>query len=436
MIIEKVYNIMSEIQSESGRNAKKDLLKKYEGDTDFREALEFLLNPYIVTGLSSKKMKKRFKASEIEEAVKDESISSLKSLVEYLKVNNTGRDIDVKRIQHFIASHNEDVGEFIYKLATKSLKLGITEKTVNEVYGEDTIPTFDVMLAEKYADKADSLTGKFYITQKLDGNRCIAIKEDGDVKFFTRKGQPISDMNELANEFKKLPDNMVYDGEVLIINKDNLPTDQLFRATQKVVRKDGEKKGLEFYVFDALPVSEFRKGKSKKTYEQRRNNLELIFNQFGDNELIHLLPVLYEGENKQMISVLMKFAEEKGWEGLMINSANGLYQTRRVADLLKVKEMKSADLLCIGLEEGTGRNKGRLGAILVEYKGGVTKVGSGFTDEEREKYWANNDDIVGNIVEVQYFEESKDEKTQQVSMRFPIFKTVRHDKGIDDIRYE
>src|SRR5690606_11904723 len=123
----------------------------------------------------------------------------------------------------------------------------------------------------------------------------------------------------------KLPVGWVFDGELLLANKDNLSSDDLFRATQKVVRKDGEKKDLEFYIFDALPLSEFQDGKSKKTYEQRRNTLELTLGaplEDKEIECINLLPILYEGNDKNMIAVIMKYAEEKGWEGLMVNTAD------------------------------------------------------------------------------------------------------------------
>src|SRR5690606_25281077 len=194
-------------------------------------------------------------------------IKSIEELIAYLKKNNSGRDLDIAIINSFIKSiDDEDTKEVVKQIVTKDLKVGITEKTINKVYGKGEIPSFGVMLAESYAKKEDKVKGKFYITLKLDGNRCVAINEEDGVKFFTRKGQPIQGMIELENQFKKLPKGIVYDGELLLTNKDNLPSDELFRATQKVVRKDGEKKDLEFHVFDSISVKEFYDGKSKKTY--------------------------------------------------------------------------------------------------------------------------------------------------------------------------
>ncbi len=437
MSIEKVYKIMTQLENESSRTGKEKILKDNEGDTDFCEALEFLLNPYIVTGVSTKKIGKRFKISEMEEAYNQKPITDFKSLMKYLKENNTGKDVDIKRVQHFIINQPENFRAFLFKFVTKDLKLGISEKTVNKIYGKNTIPSFAVMLAESYEKKKDKVKGKFYITLKLDGNRCIAIVENGIAKFFSRKGQQIEGMIHLEQQFETLPDG-VYDGELLLINKDDLPSDELFRATQKVVRKDGIKTELEFHIFDTLTVSEFKNGKSKKTYEQRRNTLDMVISKHIENcENINILPILYEGEDKDMIPIYANAVEREGFEGIMINTADGLYQSKRVSDLLKVKSMKSADLLVVSFDKAIdGQFKGLLSRVNVEYKGSLVGVGSGFTIEQRKHFTDNPDDIIGKIIEVQYFEESQDEKTGQPSLRFPVFKGIRHDKTIEDIRYE
>lgn len=435
MDTKRIYDIFTEIMNESGKNAKEQILKKYEGDMEFREALTFLLNPFIVTGISTKKMKKKIKLNEL---LTEPYLIDLKSVMDYILKNNSGKDVNILNLQSF-ANRQEtpELQEFIRKFITKDLKLGISEKTVNKVYGKGTIPSFAVMLAESFEKKHDKVKGKFYVTLKLDGNRCVAIKEDDIVKFYTRKGQPIEDMTELSEHFKPLPNGYVFDGELLLVNKDNLPSDELFRATQKVVRKDGEKKNLEFYMFDAVTISEFKDGKSKRTYEQRRNTLDTVFEPLTEaSELLHVLPVIYKGKDKSIIPTLMKHVEERNFEGVMINTASGLYQTKRTTDLLKVKTMKTADLLVMSIEKAIdGQFEGLMSRVNVEYKGTLCGVGSGFTLEQRKHFIDNPDDIVGKIIEVQYFEESKDEKTGLPSLRFPIFKGIRHDKDIDDINY-
>lgn len=430
-IVKKINAIFRTIEETSAKTGKEAVLKAHKGDKEVLEALDFLLNPYIVTGISTKKINKDLSNLEVKGFISD-----FQGIINHLKKNNSGRDGDIKLIQNYI-SHldSEELQDFVRKFVTKTLKLGISEKTVNKIYGADTIPTFAVMLAESYAKKSDKITGEFYITLKLDGNRCVAIVDNG-VKFFTRKGQAIEGMTDLENQFVKLPTG-VYDGELLLENKDNLPSADLFRATQKVVRKDGEKKGLQFHIFDNLTLDEFKKGKSTRIYSQRRNYLDVVINSVVvySND-IFVLPIMYHGSDKSVIPAFASAVEAKGFEGIMINTADGLYQNKRVVDLQKVKSMKTADLLVMSIDKAIdGQFEGLLGRINVEYKGNLVGCGSGFTLEQRKYFIENPDEICGKIVEIQFFEESQDEKTGQPSLRFPVFKGIRDDKGVEDINY-
>ena len=120
----------------------------------------------------------------------------------------------------------------------------------------------------------------------------------------------------------------------------------------------------------------------------------------------------------------------------MLNTSGGFYRTKRTPDLLKVKKFHSADILCTGVFEGEGRLVGKLGGIYVDFRGNKVGVGSGFNDEQREYYWKNQDEIVGKIVEIKYFEESTNQKDDSISLRFPVFISVREEKGKEDINYD
>jgi DNA ligase-1 len=89
--------------------------------------------------------------------------------------------------------------------------------------------------------------------------------------------------------------------------------------------------------------------------------------------------------------------------------------------------MNTLDLEIVGYEEGSGRLAGTLGAILVEYKNNVVRVGSGFSDELRREIWKDRIFWFGRICEIQYFEETTNQNGG-ISLRFPVFKDVRTDK--------
>ncbi|UGO51029.1 DNA ligase, ATP-dependent [Bacillus phage vB_BanS_Nate] len=429
MQIEKIYEAFTSIQKAKGSTGKEQELKKYKGDKDVLNALDFLLNSFVTTGISTKKMNKKIsKNAEFKVPV------TFNGLLDYVKQNNTGRDYDLLVINEYIRS-NGDYEEFIKKVVTKDLKLGISAKTINKVFGKGTIPVFDVMLAHEFEEHGHKLKGKFFITLKLDGNRCLAVREGDSVKFFTRKGKPVLDMTDLEEQFLHLPSGYVYDGE-LLASKADTPSSELFSATQKATRKKGEKKDLDFHIFDMLPIAEFNEGKSKLTYEKRRAQLDVLHQHVNGQENIFILPVLYEGTNKEMITHFASWAIEHEHEGVMINSANGLYTATRTANLLKYKEFDSGDLLVVSVERAIdGQFEGLMGRVNVEFRGNLVGVGSGFSIAERREYIDNPDAIVGSIIEVRYFEETKDEKTGQPSMRFPTFKGIRDDKTVEDIRY-
>ncbi|UGO47982.1 ATP-dependent DNA ligase [Bacillus phage vB_BanS_Skywalker] len=432
-MLKKVYEAFTKIQSTSGSTAKEQELKKYKGDKDILNALDFLLNSFVTTGISTKKMNKKIV---LKGDFDYQPIQDFNHMLDYVKENNSGKDFTVHMIQEFAnKQETPELQEFVKKMITKDLKLGISAKTINKVFGKGTIPVFDVMLAHEFEEHAHKVTGKFFITIKLDGNRCLAVREGDGVKFFTRKGKPVLDMTELEEQFLKLPSGYVYDGE-LLASKADTPSSELFSATQKATRKKGEKKDLDFHIFDMLPIAEFSEGKSKLTYQKRRAQLDILQQHVIGQKNIHILPVLYEGTNKEMITHFASWAIENEHEGVMINTANGLYTATRTANLLKYKEFDSGDLLVVSVEKAIdGEFVGLMGRVNVEFRGNLVGVGSGFKVAERREYIDNPDAIVGKIIEVRYFEETKDEKTGQPSMRFPTFKGIRYDKGIEDIRY-
>ena len=104
------------------------------------------------------------------------------------------------------------------------------------------------------------------------------------------------------------------------------------------------------------------------------------------------------------------------------------WKNKRNNGILKVKSFKHADLLCIDVIEGEGKYKGTLGLIKCNYKGFELGVGSGFTDEQRDYYWNNKEEIIDKIVQIKYKCETKN-KQGGLSVQFPIFQTVRDDKS-------
>lgn len=395
----------------------------------------------IVTGISKKKLADPRGQKMVAGYT---AIDNYEELLNYLKHHNTGRLADVSTVNSMISNYqaeDPEIYEMLKGIVTKDIPLGVSAATLNKVYGKGFVPKFDVMKAQKFEDKYLGADGNLKVTHavttKLDGSRCLTILDDmGNPTFMARSGKPYEGLGEISSELDKLGwTDVVLDGELIAVNPDDLSAKELFAKTQKILRaKEENKTGLEYYIYDVIPLDEFKEGKSNFTYEVRRDELRLIQDEINLHGLktLKVLPVHFYTKDMERIQEKATEIVDAGGEGLMLNAINGYYVTKRTNQLLKVKKFHTVDLRCTGvLEEVRG---GSLGAIEVDYKGYTVKVGSGFSHEERKHFWEHPDVILGGIVEVGYFEETKNSKDDSLSLRFPTFKQLRLDK--DEVSYD
>ena len=464
---------VDEVQQNNSRNYKLEVLKKYKENENIKRYLDFIYNPYKITGISEGKLYK-------EVSMVVQGVTSMYELMDYLLVHNTGRDEDIAVIQQYKDTLDIDYYEIFDSVVTKSLSLGVDTLSINKCMG-DLIPVFNVQLANKYFDKPEVVEGKtFALTTKIDRGRIIAIKENGKVTFYTRQGQVYEGLVDLEKEMlEKLPDNICLDGEITLLDKGNLTSKDQYKETMKITRKKGEKHGVKMLVFDCMTAQEFRKQHCETPYLNRRWNLINIFMSGKDDEysewshlrdkelhripgfLTHIseaarheftfneraeflntlkfkyftiLPYLYVGNDTNEITKWLNYNIDHGEEGVMINILDAPYSFKRTSDLLKVKKMLDIDLEVVGYEEGSGNFSGMLGAFLVRYKeGNIVKVGSGFSKELRQEIWKNPDAYIGKIISVQYFEETVNQQGG-ISLRFPVYLDLRDssDKNTPD----
>jgi DNA ligase-1 len=422
-------DFVKEITSSNSRKHKQEVLQKYSQDVVILTYLQFAFNPYITFGISTKKLYKTVGASRID------YLNSIFELLEYLKVHNTGTDQDISICQEIlnnVACYDREAADLLEKLICKDLSIGCDAKTINSVI-PGLIPTFSVQLAEKYFEKPERVEGQeFALTTKIDGGRIIAIKENGQVSFFTRAGQKYEGLVDLERELaESFPDGVCLDGEITLFENAGIPSKEAYKQTMKITRADGPKTGVKMLVFDALYADEFKRQECNRSWDCRRDSLERLFERVKPT-YFELLPILYRGTDTSMITKYLDEAIAQNEEGVMINICNAEYMFKRTTALLKVKKMSTVDLEIMGYEEGSGRLSGTLGAILVRYKGGnIVKVGSGFSDGLRDLIWENQADYLGVICEIQYFEETTN-ADGGTSLRFPIFKDFRPDKLTPD----
>ena len=163
--MEEVIKIFKKLQESSGKRLR-EILEENKDNELLKKVLWFVYNPYIVTGLSSKKINKM-----VNTQIKYAPAETIEEVFEYLQEHNTGTDIDIAYVLEFIQGKPDQ--EMYSQIFTKELKLGITSKTINKVF-PNLIPEFNVMLAEKYWDRMEELektNPDIIISQKLDRHK-------------------------------------------------------------------------------------------------------------------------------------------------------------------------------------------------------------------------------------------------------------------------
>ena len=421
--INEIVSIIEELRNTSSTNGKIQILKINADNLGLKELLELTYNPHKKYKLTEKSIWTGFPEVQTE--------NNLSELIEIL-ANNNITDYLRGRVANFLTQTDESIRDLYKCVLLKDLKIGVNASTINKVW-KGLIPTSETgvdikpMLASKF-DFDKPPKGEFAITEKLDGIRCLAICKEDSIQLFSRQGKLIegcvSIETTLMGMRMQVGRDFVLDGELLAMN---CGYDTVYKETTKRVKNKNEiKEGIYYMVFDMLEMEEFNQLKGIHKYHERLQKL-LDLDKLMGSMFVRIIRPLYIGNDMDEVLELLKVYKKLGAEGLMINLMDAPYEFKRSKNILKVKVMQTADLKIVGFEEGQGRNAGKLGAILVDFKGGIVKVGSGFTDFDREYIWKNQDQYLGKIAEIQYFEITKD-KTGVESLRFPVWKHLRTDK--------
>lgn len=422
----EVIKLFKQIQNTSSLNDKKAIITANKDNELFKKCLIFLLDGNITTGIADSKLKRvNENYTKNKATVK---FNTFEEVMDYLVENNTGRDEDIANVKGFIYDHCTPDDEFMFyaQMITKKYRLGADKKLVNKVI-PNLIPTWEVQQAYPLADKNEPKDGEWFaLSQKLNGNNNGVLNG----KCISRQGKEFTGMEHIIADINKLSfKDMFFNGELIRKNEDNLPDDENFQIGTGVINSDDtDKTCIKFVIYEMLPKSEFLNGESKLTYKQRRKiYLEPLAEEISalGLENIEVVPLVYEGTDKSKIQELLDRADNDGWEGLMLNK-DTKWKNKRNNGILKVKSWKHADLLCTGVIEGEGKNKGTLGSVECDYKGFKLGV-PGFTDEMRDYYWNNPNEIIGKIVQIKYKGETKN-KQGGISVQFPSFQCIRHDK--------
>ena len=425
------WNIIQQLEADNSSLAKQDILKgalAYVADStgtiadysdnDFILGTTLALDPMVTFGV---------KQVPIREGADGEGLpmKEFEELASQLQLRTlTGHAARDAIIQDMEMATNEQWNDWYRRILIKDLRCGTGAKLINKV-AKDTIPLFGCMLAHDGAKHPKKITGECYIEYKYDGVRVIAIVQNGSATLHSRNGKLLENFPHIEEALSKPEfEGLVFDGEVM--------SEDFQTLMRQVHRKEGAQTEDSYLaVFDMLTLEEFNAGGTSINAIDRRDRIEQLSGMFNSRiQLVDATLVNLDlDEGQAQFKAMNKLALDEGYEGLMIKPAFEGYKCKRSHAWLKIKPFIEVTLEVVDVEEGTGKNEGMLGALVVagndDGKFFQLNVGSGLTDDMRKDVWAVKDAVIGQLVEIRADAVTISQDNHAYSLRFPRFKTFR-----------
>ena len=418
--------VIRTLEDHSSRLNKEAIIEAEKDNVELFEGFKLALSPYITFGV--KKVPSH--GGPDGQGLPWDAFKELCHLLSTRQL--TGDDARSAIELALSASKQKQWNDWYRRILIKDLRCGVSEKTINKVK-KGAVPVFECMLAHDGANHEKKIIGKKLLEPKLDGVRVLTIvnMESRTVTQFTRNGKVLENFSHIT---KALEENIDLIGRSVVLDGEMVSSS--FQALMKQVhRKDNvQADDAVLMLFDILPFSEFQKGKSILGQKRRSNllrGMKDIFNKIGNIGVIPQIEVDLDGYVGELeFKEFNKQAIEDGYEGIMIKDLDAPYECKRSTSWLKQKPFIEVSLTVVGTEEGTGKNEGRLGAIICEGvddgKTIAVNVGSGFTDDQRSEFWSSKEDLVGQVVEIRADAATiSQDSTETWSLRFPRFLRFR-----------
>jgi DNA ligase-1 len=323
------------------------------------------------------------------------------------------------------------------RILIKDMRCGASDSTVNKMADPKYhVPVFECQLAHDGAKHESKVSGNKIIEVKLDGMRVLTIVyPSGQVNQYSRNGKELLNFDvvkqQIAKHAKFFKEPMVLDGEIM-----SASFQDLMKQAKRKSNVDADDAVLN--LFDIIPLSEFQEGIGSRTQEERSADLLAWFTPIED----HVPNVTVVGQELVDLDSTEGYARFKeinaqaiaaGYEGIMLKLPNALYECKRTVSWLKIKPFIEVSLTAVAIEEGTGKNVGKMGAVLFEGtddgKFIRVSVGGGWSDKDRDEIWAARntpESVVGDVGEIRADAATLNQDSTDVySLRFPRFKTWR-----------
>ena len=329
MFVRNALNAILKLQNTSGAIAKKQIIAENKDNECFQKLLYYALHPLLTYKVSERTLRKPMPYS----ASITLTMTNIFEVCEALAQRKALDDATVYQVKGFLECQPDEYRELYTCIIAKTLRLGVTAKTVNKVI-PGLIPEWEVQQAypiEKHPIKDGTW---FTLTQKLNGVRATYFRGH----LYARSGEVYEGLDHIIDEIERFGECPVaFDGELTLLDKGELSDNEAFREATGIINSEvGDKTRICFTIFDVIPADEFASGESSMCYKERRELLdELSLTMFKDAKYTHVLEVLYQGFDQSKIDELLEQMVREDKEGLMAN-LDVPYKCKRHNGILKV----------------------------------------------------------------------------------------------------
>ena len=434
-----ILNLLNDLASNNSRLYKEGLLTQYQDNAVLQKVVKLALDPF--TQFYIRKIPDYTPNTNTRnQDTLDEAMRRLELLSSRLVTGNAA--IDHLRI--VLESVSPDDAQVIERIIAKDLKCGVSDATVNKIW-RGLIPEYPCMLASAYDQKlVDRVKFPALAQLKMDGMRFNAVVKGGVCEFRSRNGKEVNIPNaNFALPFIKMaaiygPD-MVFDGELVVVDEAGKVLDRktgngILNKAVKGTMSAKEAQQARAVLWDAISLTGFQAGVEKVPYSKRLEDLIGVVDNESMSQLRHYIQVVETVEVESLYEARRVFEQylAEGQEGIILKTRDGIWENKRSKSLIKFKGELECDLRVVDWEEGTGKNAGRLGALVLESSCGTVRVnvGTGFSDADRDSIVRENS--VGRIVAVKYNARISDKNSTVDSLFLPVFVEFRDDKSIPD----
>jgi DNA ligase-1 len=428
---------IKQLTESDSRLHKEDVLKRAldAGDHVFLNGIRNCYNPYITFGV------KQIPATEGITGAPNpyEEFDELLTRLSARKLTgHAARDAILGMSLKF---DSDEWNLFLAPILRRDMRAGFSDRTINKVCKgtEYVIPTFGCQLAANSEGRPE-MVGTKWLEPKLDGARVLlVVSDDNTATCYSRNGKvfdnfPHVEQQVLSNAYAiraylKTNGGFVLDGEIM-----GKSFQDLMRQAQR--KENVQTQDTVFNVFDILPLEDFKRGFWNAQLRKRLailSDMQPVFDAMPNVTRVDS-QIVVDLNTEEGRTTLHEYATEMvtaGFEGIMIKDMEAPYECKRNTFWMKWKPVITVDLPVIALEEGTGRNMGRLGALVCSGndhgKDITVNVGSGFSDTERDLFWNQKSDVVGKTVEI-LCDVITQNQDGTYSLRFPRFVRFRDDK--------